>query len=507
MNVLLMHRDRDFDWSEPLPAQSAALLQDLDLETLLDAMAGDHRFLREVSRRGLLLSLHDPAAIEHRQRVLADCLAQRDAVQAIYDVAAEALAGRRTVFPAFRGSVDSVLSSAVRMLEVFAEALDRLHQLTREHAGAFESEGFTRLFATIKEQLNDAYRAEVHRHLRELRFPRGVLVNARLGPSGTAVELALHRPAESRWLNRLLPADLGLDGYSFEISTRDTSGLEALAELRGRATNDVANAAAQAADHVEGFFNVLCAELGFYLSCAKLHEQLIACGAPVCFPEALGLDTPGLTARGLYDPCLALHLAGRPVGSDVDVGGRPLVMITGANQGGKSTFLRSVGVAQIMMQAGMFVAADEFQASVCTGLFTHFKREEDATLTSGKLDEELARMSAIVSQIAPRGLLLCNESFASTNEQEGSEIGRQVIQSLIVGGVRVAFVTHLYTLAHGFHNESPASTLFLRAERLPDGRRSFRLIVGAPEPTSYGEDAYWKIFGTDLHRGPEAPAR
>ena len=127
--------------------------------------------------------------------------------------------------------------------------------------------------------------------------------------------------------------------------------------------------------------------------------------------------------------------------------GKRLVMITGANQGGKSTFLRSLGLAQLMMQAGMFVAAESFTASVSTGIFTHFKREEDATMERGKLDEELGRMSEIAGQIRPGCLLLCNESFASTNEREGSEIARQVIRALTEAGIRVVFVTHLYDLA------------------------------------------------------------
>ena len=54
-----------------------------------------------------------------------------------------------------------------------------------------------------------------------------------------------------------------------------------------------------------------------------------------------------------------------------------LFMITGANTGGKSTFLRSVGLAHLMMQAGMFVPAESFSSEVCDGVFTHYKREED----------------------------------------------------------------------------------------------------------------------------------
>lgn len=105
-------------------------------------------------------------------------------------------------------------------------------------------------------------------------------------------------------------------------------------------------------------------------------------------------------------------------------------MITGANQGGKSTFMRSVGLAQLMMQAGSFVTADAFSSSVCSGVFTHFRREEDATLTHGKLDEELDRMSALIDLISPHAMLLCNESFACTNEREGSKIALDIVNTL-----------------------------------------------------------------------------
>ena len=180
----------------------------------------------------------------------------------------------------------------------------------------------------------------------------------------------------------------------------------------------------------------------------------------------------------------------------MDADGKQVVMITGANHGGKSTFLRSVGLAQLMMQAGMFVPAESFAASVSTGVFTHFKREEDATMEKGKLDEELDRMSTIAGQISSGGLLLCNESFASTNEREGSEIARQIIRALTEAGVRIVFVTHMYDLAGRYYAAQDPAALFLRAERRPDGQRTFRVPPGEPLPTSYGEDLYQQVFGT-----------
>lgn len=114
-------------------------------------------------------------------------------------------------------------------------------------------------------------------------------------------------------------------------------------------------------------------------------------------------------------------------------------------------------------------------------------------MSSGKLDEELARMSGIVDQIRPGGLILFNESFASTNEREGSEIGRQVVHAMLASRIAVFFVTHQYDLAHGFQRERAGGTLFLRADR----ERTFKLVVGDPLPTSFGDDLYRKIFADD----------
>jgi DNA mismatch repair ATPase MutS len=78
----------------------------------------------------------------------------------------------------------------------------------------------------------------------------------------------------------------------------------------------------------------------------------------------------------------------------------------------------------------MFVTARSPQASVSQQVFTHFIREEDREMVSGRLDEELSRMSALADHIRPASLVLFNESFAATNEREGSEIGRQVVRVL-----------------------------------------------------------------------------
>jgi hypothetical protein len=504
VKVHLMHADRDLGLGREPPPHAEALKQDLELATVLDEMATGDPYLRDVAERVLVDGLLDPREIGYRQRVLADCLEQPAIVRRLYDLAVEGVeTKRRAGFFWYRESPDAMLQKSHGMLALLLGVLRRLRSLAVDNAGAFHSEGFAQLFSTLQRELDDAYLDELERHLETLRFRRGVLVSASLGRGNRGAAYVLRRPPERSLLERL-----GLGGppaHSFTIPARDDHGLHALSQLRGRGIALVAGALAQSTDHVMRFFAALQAELGFYVACLNLCEKLREKDLPTCMPEALPADALGMSARGLVDPALAFHLDGVVVGNDVDGDGAGLVMVTGANQGGKSTFLRSVGLAQLLMQAGAVVPAASFRAAVRSGVFTHFPREEDATMTRGKLEEELQRMSDIAGRIRPGGLLLCNESFASTNEREGSEIGRHVIRAMVEVGVSVIFVTHLFDLASSLGREADDTALFLRAERRPDGTRTFRLVPGAPLPTSHAEDSYVRVFSPNRRPVEQAP--
>ena len=149
-------------------------------------------------------------------------------------------------------------------------------------------------------------------------------------PGPDQIRLQLHRPGAGRVRDRTL------------------------SDLTSRGLNGAASALAQSADHIRAFFEMLGAELGFYLGCLNLRDQLTANGGPVCFPVVAGpvvrrwppvVASTGracLSTRGLYDASLALGLDNaRAVGNDVNADGKQLIMITGANHGGKSTFLRA----------------------------------------------------------------------------------------------------------------------------------------------------------------------
>jgi hypothetical protein len=72
---------------------------------------------------------------------------------------------------------------------------------------------------------------------------------------------------------------------------------------------------------------------------------------------------------------------------------------------------------------------------------------------------------------------------------------------MVDSGVKVLLVTHLYDLAHSLYARHDTTHLFLRAERHPDGVRTFQLVPGEPEPTSYAPGSFQHIFGTTAGNG------
>ncbi len=496
MKSFLLIPDHDVDLEQPLAAFAGDLCDDLGLEGIFQTMAAGDEFLDDVVRKIVLSAAKlDVDTILYRQQILKDCLKNQTAVKAMYELCVAAIKSEhKSYFGIFARSPGSMLYRSLEVLEMFAQKLKQLRNLTAANANKFAASGFIRLFSDLQSELDNDYFAEINSHLKTLQFRNGTLVSADLGAAGKGKNYRLRTPNQPRgnWLSSVFSPKS--PHYTLTLHPRDEAGARALGELRDRGLNTSANALAQSNDHILGFFKALRSELAFYLGCVNLHEALGALDVACVFPTPQPAAAPLWRCQGLCDVSLALSLKKPVVGNDVDANGQMLVLITGANRGGKSTFLRSAGLAQLMMQAGMFVAARQFFASVHSGIFTHFKREEDREMISGKFDEELARMDRIAAEIGPGALVLFNESFAATNEREGSEIARQIVLALMENQVMVFFVTHMFTFASAMYEAGPEQTLSLRAERAEDGTRSFRLRVAKPLATSFGQDLYQQIW-------------
>lgn len=501
MKAFLMHRGRDFDPEGAMPWNERSLVQDLELNTLLRAMAGDDEYLLDVARKALLSGLSNNVdVILYRQTAMKDCLKHPAVVRGLYGLMVEVLTETKKHWWGMSSHYSSsMLYSSIALLESSLETFQKLRATAEEQAGNFESDAFTALFAMLRKELGEEYLGTIQHHLRGLKFRKGVLLSAELGEYNEGTSYVLRQPSGKvvNWLQRMLGK--GPPAYSFRLADRDMAGPRILSDMQHRATSRVAIALARSGDHVLSFFRMLRMELAFYVGCLNLHDRLASKGERVCFPLPAPAGERKHNFAGLYDVSLSLRLEGKIVSNTGGADGRNLWVITGANQGGKSSFLRSVGLAQLMMQCGMFVGADSLHAEICPSLSTHYKREEDVTMKSGKFDEEIARMSEIVDHLVPNSMVLFNESFAATNEREGSEIAGQIVRALLERRMKILYVTHLYEFAHAFFDEKREDCIFLRAERKPDGTRTFRIVEGEPLETSYGEDLYRQIFDAGQH--------
>lgn len=488
MKANLMFSGRDFDrQAEPCFGKDV-LTADLELERVLVNMAQGDQIIFEACQAALFSPLQSKEEIEYRQENLGDVLQNPDVVRQLYAITVETEKRRKESWHWLSSSsLSSTFYSAVELLKIYTEMLMELRLVADSKLSGFQAQGFRNLLILLQMELDDDYFGQVRTHLSDLNDREGTLVSAALGNYMQGVSYVLRRKNRKGfwWRWRFAP--------SYTIAARDEAGAADLGKRRERAINEAANALAQAAEHLEGFFAMLRGELAFYVGCLNLADSLRALGMPICIPGLHPLESRDRAWRGLYDVSLALTKNAAVIGNRLEVAGKRLYMITGANQGGKSTFLRSLGQAQLMAQSGMFVGADSFSAPIRGGVFSHFKKEEDSAMKSGKLDEELARMSLIAGRLEGGALMLFNESFGATNEREGSEICRQISKALIENGVEIFSVTHLYTYAAAFLGDG--ETQFLRAQRLESGERTFRVMPGDPLPTAFGKDLYQKIFG------------
>ena len=199
------------------------------------------------------------------------------------------------------------------------------------------------------------------------------------------------------------------------------------------------------------------------------------------------------------------------VGNRVDFGpdGRVWIL-TGPNRGGKTTYLRTVGVTQVLGQCGLPVPARRACLHLVDGIFTHFPELEAGVPGHGRLDEEAARLAEIFATCSPHGLVLLNEVLAGTSAPEGVALATDVLRGLRVLGCRVVYATHLHELAMRCSEinvsvTGRATVASLVAVATPEGveggvvrRPTYRVVRGAPEGASYFASSIARQHGISL---------
>ncbi|HTZ23507.1 MAG TPA: hypothetical protein VMC83_05895, partial [Streptosporangiaceae bacterium] len=171
-------------------------------------------------------------------------------------------------------------------------------------------------------------------------------------------------------------------------------------------------------------------ELQFYLAYLDYIRPLRAAGLSFCFPE-VSASSKEVRAVGTFDLALAAKLVtqGTPVvTNDFELEGRErIAVITGPNQGGKTTFARTFGQLHHLAGAGCPVPGSAARLFLYDRLFTQFEREEDLAARTGKLEDDLIRIGAILRAATPDSIVILNETFASTTTRDARFLGTKLL--------------------------------------------------------------------------------
>jgi DNA mismatch repair ATPase MutS len=130
-----------------------------------------------------------------------------------------------------------------------------------------------------------------------------------------------------------------------------------------------------------------------------------------------------------------------------DLGGQILIL-TGPNRGGKTTYMQGVGVVHILAQAGCYVPGKQARISPLDDLCTHFPLEEKPDSDAGRFGEEAIRLAKVFERVTRHSLVLLNESLSSTSFSESLYLAQDIVRILRRIGARAIYSTHLHELAN-----------------------------------------------------------
>jgi DNA mismatch repair protein MutS len=499
---------------------------DLGLAPIIRALDIDGRHGRFVA--GVLAELcGEQAVIEYRQDVLDDLLRLPDLVARIAAVLPQLVELANIGRSSNWGEKIPLLQVATRLAELdgYVTCVEQLGAALDSAGADLHAAGLLKLRAFLADTRAEPGYRQLAEELPRLRaqldqagsVTLGINVDAQLRPeSATIVSVNASRFAGKHSLmDRLFGERAAPDAvrgitalYKADERQRNMPEHELFRDL----DRLLERVAAPVADSLAAYTRVqsaglagLEAELAFYLGATRLVNELRAAGLPLCRPAIVPASDHVCAIEGVYSLDLALRLRatrGAPdlaqaiVQNDVAFGPDALIFIlTGPNSGGKTTYTRAIGQAQVLFQAGLLVPGRQARISPVDSIYTHFAVAERLDINGGRLAEELDRLAQIFGQASAASLVLLNEPLASTDHVAARVLSRDILAGLRLLGARTLFVTHLHELVDdALAGESFHGVASLVAGLAPhdgngsDPSPSYRIAPGRPQIAGYAAE-------------------
>lgn len=323
----------------------------------------------------------------------------------------------------------------------------------------------------------------------------GINLNSGLVPTGVTIEkinnYKFKSPGQKIFATKLFPnTRIGLVEFQEwdEINQVLSPLLQKVSKTINKACDPIINRIKEfRSTNTSGLIN-LKRELDFLLKFVDLFLSLPK-ELPYSFPEVFTSKERIISIKNGGNLSIYLSQKKVPVPNDILLNKeRSFGVITGPNSGGKTAYLQSIGLNQILAQSGLYIIGKKGKISIVDNIFTHYQIEEKPEDSQGRFGVEIKKLRDIFSKATDKSLLLFNETLSSTGAGEGADIGREILKYISFLGARGVYTTHIKSLT----NNENGNHFNLYAE-IVNGVRTFKIVSRVDESYSHGKELAYSL--------------